>query len=72
MLFTKIISEIYTIPEIMTIIQALIDLGMVSIGLAHARRMGILRYENNQSIIVEIRYEHQLISFSLRLKFNFL
>ena len=41
--------------------QVLIDLGMVSIGLAHARRMGMLRYENELSIIVTIKFKHQLI-----------
>ena len=47
----------------MAIMQALLDLGMVSIGLAHARRMGMLRYENELSIIVTIMFEYQLKSF---------
>ena len=43
--------------------QGLLDLGMVSIALAHARRMGMLRYENELSIIVTIKFKHHLNSF---------
>ena len=49
----------------MGFIQALVDAGFVSILLSHGRRMGMLRYENELSIIVTIKFEHKLVIIRL-------